>query len=191
VDKEYSDHEPLPIGKACRNMRIIILDENDNIAPENKQGELCVIGTGVALGYWNAPEITDKVFVNNPASKSYNEKIYRTGDIAYFNEDGNIMYVGRMDSQIKLKGNRIELGEIENAAKCIENAENACAIFDEANEKIILFLESQHEFKLRLVNLELKKYIPQYMLPAEVRVMERLPHTENDKINRVELKKMI
>jgi len=191
VDKEYEDHEPLPIGKACRNTRIIILDEDNNIAPPLKQGELCVIGTGVALGYWNAHDVTDKVFVDNPTSKNYNEKIYRTGDIAYFDENGNIMYVGRMDSQIKLKGNRIELGEIENAAKVLENVENACAIFDQQNEKIILFLESSHEFKLRLVNVELKKYIPSYMLPGEIVVMPKLPHTENDKINRVELKKSL
>ncbi len=188
VDRDFEDHEPLPIGKACENMRIVILDDDNKQAKVGEKGELCVIGTGVALGYWNNPEQTKKAFCQNPLNKSYNEWLYRTGDIAYIADDGLIMYAGRKDHQIKIKGNRVELGEIETAAMCIDGINNVCAIFDEENERIVLFIESELEFKLRLVNKELLKHIPKYMLPAQIVVMKNLPHTSNDKINRVELK---
>ncbi len=191
ADREFDDSDPLPIGKACRNMRVIILTEDNRIAETNEQGEICVIGSGVALGYWNAPELTEKAFVNNPANPYYNEKIYRTGDLGYVNDEGLIMYLGRMDTQVKVKGNRIELGEIENAAMCVGGIKGACAVLDSEKQQIVLFIESCEAFKLRKLNQELKKYIPAYMLPSELIVMDKFPHTANDKIDRVTLKKSL
>lgn len=189
VDRPFNDSDPLPIGKACENMRIIILNEDNKQAKVNEQGEMCVIGTGVSLGYWNNPEITAKAFMQNPLNPYYEERIYRTGDLAYINDDGLIMYVGRRDNQVKIKGNRIELGEIENAAMCVDEVLGACAVVDENEQKIVLFVESKADLKLRKVNLELKKYIPNYMLPGKLVVMDKFPHTANDKIDRVTLKK--
>lgn len=191
VDREFSDTDPLPIGKACENMRVVILTEDNKAAKTEEQGELCVIGSGVALGYWNNPEITNKVFVQNPLAGEYRERMYRTGDLAYWDEDGLIQFCGRKDNQIKLKGNRIELGEIETAAMAVEGVENAAAVFDAENELIALFVETQGTLPLRRFNLELKKHIPQYMLPGKLVPMEKLPHTANDKIDRVLLKKML
>ena len=79
VDRPFKDSDSLPIGKACENMRIIILNEKNEIAKTNEQGEICVIGTGVSLGYWNNPEITQKAFIQNPVNPYYEERIYRTG----------------------------------------------------------------------------------------------------------------
>lgn len=191
VDREFADTDPLPIGKACENMRVVILTEDNQAAKTGEQGELCVIGSGVALGYWNNPEITNKVFVQNPLSGQYRERMYRTGDLAYWDEDGLIQFCGRKDNQIKLKGNRIELGEIETAAMAVEGVENAAAVFDAENELIALFVETQGTLPLRRFNLELKKHIPQYMLPGKLIPMEKLPHTANDKIDRVLLKKIL
>ncbi len=191
VDREFKDSDSLPIGKACENMRIIILNEKNEIAKTNEQGEICVIGTGVSLGYWNNHEITAKAFMQNPVNPYYEERIYRTGDLAYINDEGLIIYIGRMDNQVKVKGNRIELGEIENAAMCVENVKGACAVFDEKNQRIVLFVESAEQMKLRKFNLELKKFIPSYMLPSELVVMDKFPHTANDKIDRVTLKKSL
>mgnify|MGYP003302805789 CR=1 FL=1 len=191
VDREFEDHDSLPIGKACENMRIIIITDDNKKAEIGEKGELCVVGSGVALGYWNNPEQTKKAFGQNPLNTKYNEWLYRTGDIAYIDERGFIMYCGRKDHQIKIKGNRVELGEIETAAMCIDNVQNVCAIFDEEKERIVLFIESDGEFKLRLVNKELLRYIPKYMLPTQIEVMKKLPHTANDKIDRVTLKKML
>ena len=191
VDRPFLDSDPLPIGRACENMRIIILNEKNEIAKTNEQGELCVIGSGVSLGYWNKPEISDKVFVLNPANPFYEERIYRTGDLAYINDEGLIMYDGRMDNQVKVKGNRIELGEIECAAMCVSGVKGACAIFDAPNEQIVLFAESDEKLVLRKFNNELKQYIPKYMLPSKLIVMDAFPHTANDKIDRVTLKKSL
>ena len=187
VDRPFADHESLPIGRACGNMRVRILTDDGREAAVGETGELCVLGSGVALGYWNNPEQTAKAFVINPLSP-WPERMYRTGDLARWGEDGLICFLGRKDSQIKLKGNRIELGEIEAAAMCVPGVENACALFDEPHERIVLFVEGGCGLSLRKMNLELKQYIPQYMLPGKLVCMDRLPHTANDKIDRVTLR---
>ena len=153
-----------------------------------EQGELCVLGSGVALGYWNAPEITEKAFTLNPLAPGAPERMYRTGDQAYRDAEGLIWFCGRRDSQIKLKGNRIELGEIETAAMCVEGVENAAALFDAARERIVLFVETKGTLPPRRFNMALKKHIPAYMLPGKLVTMEHLPHTANDKIDRVTLR---
>ena len=114
--------------------------------------------------------------------------MYRTGDLAFWDGDGLLQFCGRRDNQIKLKGNRIELGELETAAMCVEGVENAAAVFDKERERIVLFVETQGILPLRRFNLELKKHIPQYMLPGQLVPMEKLPHTPNDKIDRQALK---
>lgn len=187
VDKEFEDWEPLPIGKACENMRILILNGNDEAAEPGETGELCVIGSGLALGYWGNKEQTDKVFVQNPINTNYNENMYRTGDLGYINEDGLIMIQGRMDSQIKHRGNRIELGEIEKAASCIEGVRRSCALFDSEQEQIVLYLETDLKMNSRKVNVELSKLVPKYMLPQTLKVFEKFPMTPNDKIDRKQL----
>ncbi len=191
VDREFADSDPLPIGRACANMRVLILREDGTEAAPGEQGELCVLGAGVALGYWNAPELTAKAFCPNPSNGSWGERMYRTGDLAYRDADGLLQFCGRRDSQIKLKGNRIELGEIEAAAVCVEGVENAAAVFDAPRERIVLFVETKGTLPLRRFNLELKKYVPNYMLPAKLAAMERLPHTANDKIDRQALKALL
>ena len=117
--------------------------------------------------------------------------MYRTGDMGIMRADGNIEFLGRKDFQIKLRGLRIELGEIENAAMCIEGVSRACAALDSNKNAIALFIEAAGEYKLRHVNNELKKHIPKYMLPGELFVLEKFPHTSNDKIDRVSLKKLL
>lgn len=191
VDREFADSAPLPIGKACENMRVQILTEDNREAAVGELGELCVLGSGVALGYWNAPEITAKVFVTNPLQPNVPQSMYRTGDLAYRSEDGLIMFCGRKDNQVKLRGNRIELGEVESAAICIPGVENVCAVLDEEGQQIVLFLETKEQFHLRKFNLALKQYIPNYMMPGKLVCMEKLPHTPNDKIDRVKLAKSL
>jgi len=188
VDRPFADSDPLPIGRACENMRVVLLTEDGREAGPGEQGELCVIGTGVALGYWNAPELTERAFILNPLSPGCSERMYRTGDLAMWGEDGLLRFLGRLDNQIKLRGRRIELGEVEAGAMCVEGVENACAVFDQEKQEIVLFVESRRQFALRKFNLELKKLIPSYMLPGRLVVLEALPHTANDKIDRVALK---
>ena len=191
VDREFADSDPLPIGKACENMRVLILKEDGTEAATGEQGELCVIGSGVALGYWNAPDITAKVFTSNPLLPTVSQRMYHTGDLACRSEDGLIMFQGRKDNQVKLRGNRVELGEVESAAMCVPGVENACAIMDQAGQQIVMFVETRESFLLRRFNVQLKKYIPNYMMPGKLVCMEQLPHTPNDKIDRVALRRLV
>lgn len=191
VDREFADTDPLPIGYERPNMRVVILREDGTEAGAGETGELCVIGSQLALGYWNAPEETAKAFTANPLNKAFYEELYHTGDLAYKEADGLIQYVGRKDSQIKLRGNRIEMGDIENAARNVPGLTNACAVFDAPNEQIVLFAETKEKLNKRMVNLELGKHIPKYMLPGKLVCLEEFPLNANRKIDRVALKAML
>lgn len=189
VDREFADNAPLPIGIDCPNKRILILKEDNTLAGVNEQGEICVLGCGVGLGYWNNPEVTAKAFCQNPLNKNYREIMYRTGDIGYRTEEGLVMYVGRGDSQFKLRGNRIELGEIENNALSVTGVERACALFDAENQEIVVFVKAKSEINLRKFNLELKQLVPKYMLPSKLFLVDEFPYNQNNKIDRLALKK--
>ena len=189
VDREYSLNETLPIGIPCANMKALILDENGRQCSKGEQGELCIGGSGIAMGYWNSPEITAKAFIQNPLNNKYHERIYKTGDLVYEAEDGNIMFIGRADSQIKLRGNRIELGDIEAAASAMPDIKSCCAMFDHEKEEIYLFLETDAQIVQRKFNMQLKKYIPAYMAPQKIISMSAFPHTPSGKIDRQTLKK--
>lgn len=188
VDREFKDNDPLPIGFDCPNSKVLILKEDNTVARTNEQGEICVLGCCVGLGYWNNPEQTAKAFVQNPLNDKYYEVMYRTGDIGYRTEEGLVMYVGRKDSQFKLRGNRIELGEIEQNAILVPGVERACAVFDEFNQEIVVFVKTKTDINLRKFNVELKKYLPKYMLPSKLFVVEDFPYNQNNKIDRLALK---
>lgn len=188
VDREFENHESLPIGTACKNKKIIILNDDNKLCEIGETGEICVGGSGVSSGYWNEPELTEKVFVQNPLNSKYDEIIYRTGDLAYENEEGNIIFLGRRDSQIKLNGIRIELGEIESAAAAVDGVSNACVLFDEERKETLLLVEMDKEISERKFRNELRNYIPHYMIPKKVMALKIFPHTSSGKIDRVGLR---
>jgi amino acid adenylation domain-containing protein len=188
VDRPFEDDEPLPIGRACRNTRILILnDENKPVAP-GEQGELCVLGTCLSLGYYNNPAQTEKAFVQNPLNTAFTERMYRTGDLAKYNDRGEIMFLGRKDFQIKHQGcYRIELGEIETALLAVASVSNGCCLFDaEKDEIVCVYMGTEDQTALAK---QLKEKLPSYMMPNRYVQLERLPMTINDKIDRVTLKK--
>ena len=189
VDREYENHETLPIGKPCANMKAVILNSENKLCRTGEQGELCIGGSGIASGYWNSPEITEKAFVQNPLNTKYNETLYRTGDLVYENEEGNIIFVGRADSQIKLRGNRIELGDLESAASAMNGVDSCCALFDAYKQEIVLFIETQENIVQRKFNMGLKQYLPSYMVPSRIITTDKFPHTPSGKIDRQKLKK--
>ncbi|MGX7071614.1 amino acid adenylation domain-containing protein [Helcococcus kunzii] len=188
VEKEFDDKDTLPIGKAFRNTEILLLDNEDKLITEaNIQGEICVRGSSLALGYYNDPEITAKAFVQNPLNKSYEEKIYRTGDLAEYNELGELIFIGRKDHQIKHMGHRIELAEIEKLANSVDFINASVCVYNEEREKIVMFYESKEDDNKK-VYLALKELLPKYMIPNEMIWYEKLPVTKNSKIDRVKLK---
>ena len=187
IDREFKDDDKLPIGKPCRNSDVIVLDENNNLCLQGgDKGELCIRGSGLALGYYNDTEKTRASFVQNPLNRSLPEIIYRTGDIVCFNSDNELVYVGRKDFQIKHLGHRVELGEIENAAGTLSNVKAAGCVFDNKLDRIVLFYTGEIE-PMDVVN-GLKEKIPRYMLPHDVIHLEFMPLNANGKIDRTILK---
>lgn len=188
VDRDFADDEYIPIGKECRNMQVFVLNDEDKLVGIGEPGELCVRGTGVALGYYNNQAKTQEAFVQNPLHDLYEDRIYRTGDIVKYNERGELEFVSRKDFQIKHKGNRIELGEIEVAVNSIPEVTNAACVFDQPNDKIVLYYTTAQGQELDIVNL-VKDKIPVYMFPEVIRLLKVMPYNMNGKIDRIELKK--
>jgi D-alanine--poly(phosphoribitol) ligase subunit 1 len=186
VDREFALDEAIPIGRPFRNTEILLLDENDKPVKPGEQGEICIRGTSLTLGYYNDFEKTSEVFVQNPLNKMYPELIYRTGDIGRINERGELMFVSRKDYQIKHMGHRIELGEIEMVINQMEGVQSASCIFDNDKKKIILYYVGDVS-KADVVNYS-KDKLPRYMIPNLVEKLDIMPLTPNGKINRLALK---
>ncbi|GHU61443.1 amino acid adenylation protein [Bacteroidia bacterium] len=187
VDREFSDEESLPIGKPCRNSGVLILNADDKEATVNEEGELCVRGSSLALGYYNDPEKTKKVFVQNPLNPNYPELIYRTGDVVYRNERDEIIYVGRKDFQIKHNGYRIELGEIENAILGTGLVKTTCAVYDKENKEIVMFYQSDNELNIGEFRKRILQFVSKYMAPTKYYRLEEMPLSANGKIDRLKL----
>ncbi len=190
VDREFKDDDPLPIGKGCRNTEILIIDDNNEIITEaGKMGELCVRGNCVSVGYYNNTEKTRAAFTQNPLNPFYDEKIYHTGDLVFYNEYGELEFAGRKDYQIKHMGYRIELGEIETAVFGNDSIKNACAVYDDNNKEIVLFY--QGDISDRDIIMYLKTILPKYMIPTKYYQKDSFPYNDNGKIDRIKLKKSI
>jgi amino acid adenylation domain-containing protein len=177
----------VPIGKACRNTAVLILTDADRPAAEMEQGELCVRGSSLALGYWRDDGKTAQFFVQNPLHSDYRDLIYRTGDLVYRRADGNIIFVGRKDNQIKHLGYRIELGEIEAAAEPLAGVGRCAAIYDKVKQEIILFVEPAGTCEEASLRAQLATALPKYMVPRRLHMMRQLPLNANGKIDRLAL----
>lgn len=183
------DKEVLPIGTPFPNERVFLLSENgDNVIRPNTVGEICVSGTALSLGYYNCREETEKVFVQSPVNPYYNEIIYKTGDLGYYDEIGNLCFVGRKDFQIKHMGHRIELAEIETALTSMENVDRAICIYNSHKEKIIGVYRGTAEPSV--VAAELRNSLPAYMIPSHFERVEEFPLNENGKIDRKKVKEL-
>ncbi|MCM1305668.1 MAG: AMP-binding protein, partial [Butyrivibrio sp.] len=189
VEREFAEDEVIPIGHPFPNREILLLTEDGKAAAAGEQGEICVRGSALTLGYYQDWERTQAAFVQNPLNASYPELIYRTGDIGRYNERGELCFVSRQDAQIKHMGHRIELGEIEVNANEIPGVKMAVCIYNEEKQKIILcYLGHIAEKELMT---ELKWKLPRYMMPNQVVRLEKMLFTANGKIDRVGLKNTI
>ena len=192
VKERPQENEPLPIGIPYQNTDVLILNDEDRVCKPGEEGELCVRGTSLAMGYYNDPDKTAAAFVQNPLNKSYPEIIYRTGDIVCMRSDGNILFKGRKDSLIKHSGYRIELGEIEHVLENeLKAVKYCCAVYHYQEKKIVLFYENDRELSAREFRQSMHKHLPNYMIPAEFIRMDELPRNPNGKIDRLALKKQV
>ncbi|MBQ8084681.1 MAG: amino acid adenylation domain-containing protein [Lachnospiraceae bacterium] len=192
VKERPDENEPLPIGIPYKNTDIMILNDNNNICHIGEEGELCVRGSSLAMGYYNNLEKTMSSFVQNPLNTMYPELIYRTGDIAYLREDGNIIFKGRKDSLIKHMGYRIELGEIEHVVENdLKLVDYCCAVYNSEKREIVLFYENQDELSVGDFRKNIGRRLPSYMIPTEYIKLDVLPRNTNGKIDRLLLKDKI
>ncbi len=187
LSSQYIKGSSVPIGRPIANNNIFILNEHLQLLPEGVYGELCISGAGVARGYLNKVELTDKKFIQDPRT---NERMYRTGDLGKWLPDGSIEFIGRKDEQVKIRGHRIELGEIENVLLQYPLISAAAVVVkdDSKGEKnIVAYVAAD----LELISSDIRNYLahklPVYMLPAYYVQVERIPLTPNGKTDKNKL----
>lgn len=192
IKNRPNENSPLPIGYSCKNTDILILNENNQPVSKNEEGEICVRGTGLAMGYYNNPEKTAAAFVQNPLNNSYPELIYRTGDIGLINDDGEIIFKGRKDTLIKHSGYRIELAEIEHIiVNKLKLVKNCCVVYNFNKKEITLIYESQEELPVAELRQKIATELPKYMIPTSYIQMQELPRGGTGKIDRALLNKQV
>ena len=189
IDRERDYGDVIPMGRAFENEEVLLLDDGNALVTQAEvNGEVCVRGSALALGYYNAWPQTNEHFVQNPLNDHFIEYIYRTGDLAHYNELGELVFAGRKDFQIKHMGHRIELEEIERAIAAVPGIERACCIFDERRSKLKGFYVGGVDAK-ELHHI-LSEQLPFFMVPGVLTALEAMPLTKNGKIDRKALAAM-
>ncbi|MEO5564502.1 MAG: amino acid adenylation domain-containing protein, partial [Chitinophagaceae bacterium] len=174
----------VPIGKPINNTRLHVLDKMDHLCPIGIEGELCVAGVGLAIGYLNNEELTRQKFKED--SKIIGERIYRTGDLVKRLPDGNLEFRGRSDEQVKIRGYRIEPGEIEQQLLSHAQVQQAVVVAREGqgDKYLVAYYVSGEEPDSAILRSYLQSRLPEYMVPAYFVRIEHLPLTVNGKLDR-------
>ncbi len=187
VDNSRDYDGVIPIGRPYRNTGMLLMDEGEivKISDTGHKGEICVYGTCLAAGYYNNPEKTKESFTSLPSEIGYDEKMYRTGDLAYYDEEGNIVFSGRSDYQVKHMGRRVELGEIESAVESVGKTDACCCVHNKLKDDIILYYIGD------LLPGEMLKalgqFLPPHMMPTNAKKVDHLPQLPNGKLDRKSL----
>lgn len=191
ANREIACGESIPIGNPFPNTQILLIDQNGNIVSKEdtcKFGEIYIKGRCLSNGYYNDPVRSNNVFVQNPLNELYRDIVYKTGDIAKYNEFGELVFVCRADLQVKRRGRRIELTSIESIAKNCGEVISACCIYFKANDKIVLFYTGDIDNASLYVSL--KTYLPKYHLPDRIVQIKEMPTTPTGKTDRNKLFEM-
>ncbi len=189
--KHIKNEETLiSVGGPIANMQYYIVDENLNLLPPNTVGEIAIGGLGVGKGYLGRPELTAEKFIPNIFSNKKDDIMYLSGDIGKLLPSNEVVCLGRIDHQVKVRGHRIEIGEIEQALMSISGIKSAIVVaktdilvaFILVNSDVVDEIE-----QIRLWRTELASQLPAFMVPHEFHILERMPTTLNDKIDRTAL----
>ncbi len=192
-DEWRDQYLSVPIGRPIANTQIYVLNEKLQPSPVGVSGELYIGGHNLAKGYLNKPELTAKQFIPNPFAKAPGDRLYKTGDLVRFRSDGNIEYIGRIDSQVKLRGLRIELGEIETQLCQYPGVAEAVVIvhrFGDLDERLaayVVLADPDISVDTGAVSAFIGKKLPNYMIPSTIMTIPELPLTANGKLDRKSL----
>lgn len=181
-----------PIGKPIANAQVYIFDQCLNPVPVGTIGELYISGVGLARGYLNRPDLTAERFIPNESGDSRGERLYKTGDLVRYLEDGSIEYLGRADHQVKIRGFRVELGEIESVLDQHPAVREAIVVAREdapGRKRLLAYVATDRRQRVTADDLRiyLRDRLPDHMMPSGFIVLERLPLTPNGKIDRAAL----
>ncbi|MBR2097978.1 MAG: amino acid adenylation domain-containing protein, partial [Prevotella sp.] len=191
VDATYYELEPerhydsIPIGRPLHNQTAYIIDSNNHLLPRGMAGELCMSGIQMASGYWKRDELTEELFTDIIVDGKP-IKVYRTGDLCRWNEQGELEYLRRIDNQVKLRGFRIELGEIESQSLMYDGIRQAVATVHDG-QLLCLYYTADNNIDEGALKEFLAQSLPDYMVPAAYIHLEELPLTPNGKVDRKKL----
>lgn len=190
IDRTKEYNGIIPIGIPFENEKVFLLDsDNQEIKEPNITGEICVSGTCLSLGYYNNKLQTDEHFCQNPLNQKYLEPIYRTGDLGCYDLDGNLLFKGRKDFQIKFRGHRIELEEIERQISKVDGIKRVVTIFHEEKNRLYAFYIGDVETATILEYLN--ENVPAYMIPSIFKKVDNFILNKNGKIDRGALEDLI
>ena len=187
VDRPFSDDETLPIGTPLENARILLLDGSVPVTDTNTTGEICIISPALADGYYKDAEKTAATFVTYELDGT-TVRMFRTGDMARWDDSGKLVFAARRDAQIKHMGYRIELGEIEAAAGSLDEIIDCTCLYDTAKSKIVLFCTAREGVTKAALRKALRGKLSTYMIPSKIEILPQLPRNANGKTDRVALK---
>lgn len=192
-----SEETGIPLGFALPGMEVFLLKEENGkfsrVEEAGEEGEICVRGPVLGLGYLNDPQRTAEAFIQNPFRNAFREILYRTGDLARYDEEGKLWYISRKDFQIKHMGHRVELPEIELKSNRIFGVRKSACVYDGKKKRIHLFVETEENAEISTVEIteQLKESLPSYMVPGKVRILDEIPLNANGKIDRMALMNQI
>lgn len=192
VEGEFENDDTLPMGKTFSNCEIFLVDQEQNITSANQIGEMYVVSDALATEYYNDEEKTKASFIIRDFGNGA-VRALKTGDLAYYNEEGLLIFASRTDFQIKHLGHRIELGEIETVAGALDDLQSCCCLYNEKKQQITLFCEILNGSEITPVEIRsiLKKKLSTYMVPEKVIILDAMPINANGKINRQYLKELL
>lgn len=177
-----TDNRPVTIGRPIPGSRLHVLDENALPSARGLKGEMYVGGPGLSPGYLNRPELTAVKFVEIAG-----ERLYRTGDFAYWDDRGELVFLGRADGQVKIRGYRVEVGEVEAALRRVTGVEHVVVLADEGDDGQLFlrgFVEDSRPLEVAVVRQALSLLLPEAMLPVDLQSLPQLPRTANGKLDR-------
>lgn len=190
---EITEGDCLPLGKPLKNCEVFLIDNGEIITQSDKTGEIYIASPALASSYFKDQKKTDECFLNMNMPDGTQKRMFKTGDLARYNANKDLVFVSRIDYQIKHMGRRIELGEIEAAANALLEVQKCGCLYQQKQKKIVLFCEVTDDFTgdEQAIKSELKEKLSDYMLPAKVIILDKLPLNANGKIDREQLKQLL